>query len=173
MIKSLVPKYSIKNIFELNIDTILEKGYTNLFLDLDNTLDSYKTLLPSDRVKKFINECKEKGITPYIVSNNNSDRVINYGKELDIEVFSSMKKPFKKRLNKLIKEKNIDKSKTLMIGDQIFTDVWGGNNLDIVTILVEPIVKEDQFVTKIKRPLEKIVKKKIKKKKLVKEWGNE
>ena len=173
MIKSLIPDYGIKNIFELNIQSILDKGFTNIFLDLDNTLDSYKEKLPTQRVKTFIKECKEKGITPYIVSNNNSDRVKNYGKELEIEVFSSMNKPFKKRLNKLIKEKGIDKSKTLMIGDQIFTDVWGGNNVGLTTILVEPIVKEDQFVTKIKRPLEKVFKKRMRKKQLVKNWGIE
>ena len=173
MIKALVPDFGIKNIFELNIDSILTKGFTHIFLDLDNTLDSYKTLTPSKRVKNFIDSCKEKGITPYIVSNNKSERVKNYGKELGIEVFSSMNKPFKKRLNKLIEEKGIEKSKILMIGDQIFTDVWGGNNIGVTTLFVEPIVPEDQFVTKIKRPLEKIFKKKMNKKNLIKKWRNQ
>lgn len=172
MIKAFLPDFGINNIFELDIDSILKKGFTNIFLDLDNTLDSYKVLSPSERVKDFINECKNKGITPYIVSNNKSERVKKYGKELDIEVFSSMNKPFKKRLNKLISEKKIDKSKTLMIGDQIFTDIWGGNNIGVTTLLVEPIVKEDQFVTKIKRPLEKLFKKRMNKKHQIRAWRN-
>ena len=170
--KKLIPTYRVKNIFEMDIKSIIQRGFKYIFLDLDNTLDSYRVKSPSDRVKQLIVSYKQNGLTPIIISNNNSERVHNYGKELDIDVYCSMGKPFKRKLNRLIKEHNFPKDEILMIGDQIFTDVWGGNNVNVTTILVEPIVKEDQFVTKIKRPLEKVFKKRLTKKKLSKEWGN-
>ena len=55
-----------------------------------------------------------------------------------------------------IKE-NVQKQHAIMIGDQIFTDVWGGNRFGIKTILVTPIEKRESILTKIKRPLEKVL----------------
>ncbi|MBZ4668522.1 MAG: YqeG family IIIA-type phosphatase, partial [Defluviitaleaceae bacterium] len=48
-------------------------------------------------------------------------------------------------------------NETALIGDQIFTDVWGGNKAGIKTILVVPVSERDEWVTKIKRGLERIV----------------
>ena len=49
-----------------------------------------------------------------------------------------------------------------MIGDQIFTDVWGGNRIGVKTVLVTPINKKESVFTKVKRPFEKIILRKIK-----------
>ena len=49
------------------------------------------------------------------------------------------------------------------VGDQIFTDVIGGNRLKMFSILVEPIAKKDILITRIKRPLENLVIKSYKK----------
>lgn len=172
MFKKLIPTYRIKNLFELNFKTVKEKGYKYIFLDLDNTLDSYKTELPTDRVSQTIQIMKDNELVPLIISNNNSKRVHNYGKALGIDVYPSMGKPFKKKMQKLLKDKNYNPKEILMIGDQVFTDVWGGNNIGVTTMLVEPIVPEDQFVTKIKRPLEKIIKKRFDKKPYSEWWRN-
>ncbi len=49
------------------------------------------------------------------------------------------------------------KSETVVIGDQIFTDIWGGNRLKLLTILVTPIVKKNFIGTFLHRNLEKII----------------
>ena len=46
------------------------------------------------------------------------------------------------------------------MGDQIFTDVIGANRCNMFSILVKPIEEKDYLLTKIKRPLEKLVIKK-------------
>ena len=46
-----------------------------------------------------------------------------------------------------------------MVGDQIFTDVVGGNRCNMFTILVEPIAEKDIWITLIKRPIENAIKK--------------
>ena len=50
-----------------------------------------------------------------------------------------------------------NKDNTLVIGDQIFTDVWGGNRLGIKTILVVPVSDRDEWITWIKRGIERLV----------------
>ena len=46
---------------------------------------------------------------------------------------------------------------TVMVGDQIFTDMWCGHNAGLLCVMTAPICNRDQFVTKIKRPLEKLI----------------
>ena len=52
---------------------------------------------------------------------------------------------------------NLKNVEVAVIGDQIFTDVYGGNRLNMLTILVEQIAIKDIWITKIKRPIEKYV----------------
>ena len=49
-----------------------------------------------------------------------------------------------------------------IVGDQIFTDIMGGNRCNMFTILVEPINEKDFWYTIWKRPIEKKIKSKIK-----------
>ena len=50
----------------------------------------------------------------------------------------------------------IEDNKTIaVIGDQVLTDVFGANRCKMYSILVKPLKKEDIFVTKINRLIEK------------------
>ena len=49
------------------------------------------------------------------------------------------------------------KEEAVIVGDQIFTDVYGGNLVGIQTILVQPVSDRDEWKTKIKRGIEKRV----------------
>lgn len=45
-----------------------------------------------------------------------------------------------------------------MVGDQLFTDIWGGNRAGIFTILVRPISRQELWGTKnISRRLERLI----------------
>ena len=43
------------------------------------------------------------------------------------------------------------------VGDQIFTDVIGANRCKMFSILVKPIEEKDYLITRIKRPIEKMI----------------
>ena len=62
---------------------------------------------------------------------------------------------------KKIQEKLQEKPENIaVVGDQIFTDIVGGNRCKMFTILVEPIAEKDIWITMIKRPIENAIKKK-------------
>ena len=67
------------------------------------------------------------------------------------------KKPFLKGFKKIQQETNIPKENIMMIGDQLFTDVWGGNRFGIKTLLVKRINKTETAISRVKRPFEKII----------------
>ena len=63
----------------------------------------------------------------------------------------------------MMKILNVKNDDVILIGDQIFTDILGGNILNLHTILVEPRDKsKDSILTKIQRFFESFFWKKIK-----------
>ena len=71
-------------------------------------------------------------------------------------------KPFKKGFLKIQKEIKEPPEKIAVVGDQLFTDILGGNRCNMYTILVDPINPKDYWYTAWKRPIENRIKKKIK-----------
>ena len=53
---------------------------------------------------------------------------------------------------------------TAVIGDQLFTDILGGNRLDLYTVWTTPISDEEFVSTKAVRRLERIVVKRFRRK---------
>ncbi|GFR36401.1 hypothetical protein TCEA9_22130 [Thermobrachium celere] len=51
-------------------------------------------------------------------------------------------------------------NETCIIGDQIFTDILGGNRVGIITILVEPLDKREFVFTRLVRKIEYKIRKK-------------
>ena len=50
---------------------------------------------------------------------------------------------------------NADKSKTAIVGDQIFTDIFGANLYGIKSLLVRPVKLEDGWSFKVRRYFER------------------
>ena len=62
-----------------------------------------------------------------------------------------------KKVQRILQEKP---ENIAIVGDQIFTDIVGGNRCKMFTILVDPIAERDIWITLLKRPLENFIKEK-------------
>lgn len=62
------------------------------------------------------------------------------------------------------KQMDLKKEEILVVGDQVMTDVLGGNMAGFYTVLVIPVVQTDGKITKINRFMERIILKRIKNK---------
>ena len=147
--KKIYPNLYYKKVEEITIETLLKNKIKLLILDVDNTLiDYYKNL--SEEVKQWAKEMKGQGIKLYILSNtNNKEKVETVAKMLQIPYKHLAMKPLKRGFKYIQKE----------VGDQIFTDVLGGNRSNMFTILVDPIdEKKDYWYTAWKRPIENKIK---------------
>lgn len=159
----LYPKEYFNNVREISIEFLRKNAIKALILDVDNTLIDYDKNLAEDTIK-WAKNLKEEGIKIYILSNSNKkEKVKTVAEKLKVEYEYFGKKPLKmgfKKVQKKLKEKpeNIG-----VVGDQIFTDVLGGNRCKMFTILVEPIAEKDIWITLIKRPIENAIKNKYKK----------
>jgi len=158
----LLPDLYLDSIFDIDFDELKNRGISTLLFDLDNTIAAYDAPVADERVIEFFTRLKEMGFFVCLVSNNRNDRVVKYADSLDISFISFAKKPFKAGILKACKIFDAKPIDCALIGDQVFTDVFGGNRLGMFTILVKPINPPSRFFIKLKRRLERRVLRKLK-----------
>ena len=170
MLKVFIPYAYAKNIYDIDIEFYKALNIKIIFCDLDNTLDPYFRLVPSEAAHELSKKLEENNIKLVVVSNNTKTRVKRYADQLGCEFISSARKPFTMKTRKYIKNGNISKNDCLIIGDQIFTDVIFGNRLKIKTILCDNLVSKDQFFTKFNKFFDRFIRKSLFKRKKMIFW---
>ncbi len=140
---------------------LTEKGIKLLFTDVDNTLAPYETPDPDDAVKTWLASLKEAGIKVVFVSNNKSPRLDRFNQTLGLAACPNAKKPFVGVLKKTAKEAGTPLFACALLGDQIFTDVWAGKRLGILSLMVAPIKDKTTLFFRTKRRLERPILKKF------------
>lgn len=128
------------NIYEVSGEALARRGIKLLLADLDNTLVPYGVPLPDQKLMNWRDELAAYGVTLFVLSNNRHEsrpRIFSEG--LDVPYIGHAGKPKTHSFHKAMKEMRVTKEQTAIIGDQIFTDVLGGNRAGVSTILVKPI----------------------------------
>ncbi len=162
---NLYPDIYLDNVKEINMELLKKHDIRGLILDIDNTLIDYdKNIL--EGAKEWCNNLKRQGIKMCILSNTNKVyKVKKVADELSLEYEYFAHKPSKKGFRKAKELLKLECINIGVVGDQIFTDVLGGNRSNMKTILTKPIDQRDILITRIKRPFEKIfINKYVKKK---------
>lgn len=158
------PKAHFEKVEQITVEFLQKNKIKALILDVDNTLIDYNRKM-EESVHDWTKEMKKHQIKLYILSNtNHKEKVEEVAKKLAIPYQNLAKKPFKKGFLKVQKELEEKSENIAVIGDQIFTDVIGGNRCQMFTILVEPINEKDFWYTAWKRPIENKIKEKYKQK---------
>lgn len=153
----IYPKDYVASAYEIDFEQLYEKGYKAVLFDVDNTLVAYDVMDAPDELVMFIRGLQSIGFRVGLVSNNTSNRVASLNQKLHLEIMPNAMKPFTFRLKRILKELGAKPEHSIFVGDQLFTDVWVGNSLGLHSILVKPIQKKEQLVTRIKRGLEGFV----------------
>ena len=162
--KKIIPDMYQKDIFSVNYKKLKDKGIKLLVYDFDNTIiDKYKTL-DKEKLKKLFTKLK-KDFEVIVLSNtlkpNKIDAYCNY---LGIKYMMGAKKPFKSGYLKIMEKYKCKDNEIACLGDQLLTDIWGAKRMNIYSILVDPIGKDDTSFTIINRIIEKFVYKNLNKK---------
>jgi len=128
-----------------------------IITDLDNTLVEWDRPLATPEVERWFAALREAGIQVTVVSNNKQERVLTFCQPLGVNYIWAARKPTGRAFMRAVREMDVPIEQTVVIGDQLFTDVLGGNLLGFYTILVVPVTETDGFWTRINRWLERIV----------------
>ena len=161
---SLRPDYYFAKVTEITPEFLQREAMEGLIIDLDNTLGPWQSeTLPSES-KSWLDRIRGAGCRVVLVSNAGQARGRRVAKNLDIHVVAPAGKPFGRGYAAAAKLLSLPKEKIAAVGDQVYTDVFGGNRFGVRTILVEPYGKREFPATKIMRLLEKPVRGRIKRK---------
>lgn len=155
------PDFYLKNIFSITPEFLKNNNIKALLLDADNTLCIYHTDVPVDGVMEWIEEIKSSGIQLHILSNGKPGRLTTFSNNVNLPCFYMSLKPLPFKISKAIKTLGFQKNDVALVGDQMFTDILGGNLAGIKTIWLDYIQIEESKVFKFKRKIENMIKKNL------------
>ncbi|MBY6035403.1 YqeG family HAD IIIA-type phosphatase [Fictibacillus nanhaiensis] len=157
MLKHFLPDQHVQNILDITPEMLVERRVKGIITDLDNTLVEWDRPEATPELIKWFTSIKEKGILITIVSNNTQHRVKSFSDPVGIPFIYSARKPMNKAFKRALLDMKLKNEEVVVIGDQLLTDVLGGNRLGLHTILVVPVASSDGFWTRFNRKLERII----------------
>lgn len=150
-----LPNYFFNKIWDITEEDLKKIGARLLILDVDNTLTEHKQTFLHPKVEEWLTAVKNNTqIQLVIMSNTNNLQIKKIAEEKGIPYLGNVHKPFSYGFKMVMNKVNVKRSEVAIIGDQIYTDILGGNLFGIKTILVTPIKLENTFFFKLKRKLE-------------------
>lgn len=156
-----IPDIYVKSVYDIDYDNLKSRGIKCVLFDLDNTLLPPKTKEVSKKLVDFIKQAKKTNIRFIIYSNSNKKRVSDVAGRLDLEFFYFARKPYRGKIDKIVKKYEYNQSEIAIVGDQLLTDVLFGNRVGITAILVNPLSVNDKIFTKFNRIRERKIYKKL------------
>jgi HAD superfamily phosphatase (TIGR01668 family) len=156
--KFFIPDFYFKSITDIPINFLksLKPGVNCILLDVDETIVPRGSPDVPKNVRKWLTEASANNIKIVLVSNNFKKRVKAVADTLNLPYVCKSLKPLVFGIKKAIKMVQCKKETSILIGDQIFTDILGANLCGIKSILVNPISGDKGTIfSKIKRLAEK------------------
>ena len=156
MLKSFYPKKMVESAYEIPYETLYNDGIRGVIFDVDNTLVPHGAPADERALSLFV-KFHQMGMKTCLLSNNREARVASFAAQVDSPYIYKGGKPSVRGYNKAMEKMGTDKSTTVFVGDQLFTDVYGANRAGIYSFLVKPIHPKEEIQIVIKRRLEAAV----------------
>ncbi len=150
----LRPDLYVRSVGAVDLGALRAEGVTALLVDLDNTLLPRDTSVFTREALDFAAGIREQGMRACLVSNNWHARVHSAAQELGFELVPRALKPLPFAFRKALRLLGATAGEAAVIGDQLFTDVLGGNLVGARTVLVCPLSATDLPHTLLLRKLE-------------------
>ncbi|MDF1542604.1 MAG: YqeG family HAD IIIA-type phosphatase [Anaerosomatales bacterium] len=153
----LAPDLYYSSVTEIDLAMLTEAGVRHLLMDLDNTLMPRDRSDVPDEVREWLDALPGLGMDACLVSNNWHAHVQGVADLIGLPIVAKALKPFPSAFRKGLAALGATPRDAAVIGDQIFTDVLGGNLLGMTTVLVKPQSKSDLPHTLLLRRAERLV----------------
>ena len=157
MLEFLYPKEYLSSVFCITPEKLKALGINTLIFDIDNTLVPYWIKVPTPELEEYFTTLRENGITPAVLSNSREERSKVFCAGLDIPYVYRAGKPLTGGMKRLLEKLGKTPSECAIAGDPIFTDVWVGNSSGVYSFLIKQVSPKDEWITKPKRGIERVI----------------
>ena len=152
-----IPSLHLHSIFDIDLDALQQKGIKGVITNLDNTLVMQDDPNAPKHLVQWFQDVRDRGLKLVIVSNNRRTRVSEFSRPLGIPFVYEARKPFGQPFHRALRLLYTTSRTTCVVGDQLLTDIYGGNRFGMFTIWVDPISDFEGFGTKINRFFERLI----------------
>ena len=159
--EKFIPDMYQKSIFTINYKKLRDLGIKCLLFDVDNTIVPIDEKKPNTKIINLFDELKDMGFKIILFSNAHKKRLEPFKTGLNVDCCALASKPRSKNYLKIINMFDLEVPEVAAIGDQMVTDIYGGNKVGITTILVNQIGIHDLPITYFNRLLERFIMKKL------------
>ena len=150
------PTRYVSRVERIDLDELWAQGKRAIMLDRDNTLVPRDMKSAPESVAAWLDHARELGFSLYMVSNNwHKNQVARSSRELGMTAICFACKPLPFASHRALDRMGVPNEQAVMIGDQLYTDVWAGNFAGVDSILVKPQTHVDLWYTQIFRIFER------------------
>lgn len=162
LLRRFCPVAAVDSILDIDLDVLKANGKSLILLDVDNTLLEWRSESIPATTHEWITKAKSLDIKLCILSNTkNPERLKRISAALEVPFLRGRFKPSTKMYEAAVASNGVKKEEAVMVGDQIFTDVWGANRSGIEAIWVRQMTPRDFIGTKVSRFGERIVRRRL------------
>ncbi len=136
---------------------LVDAGYRFALLDIDNTLLTRDTHEVPRDVSVWLERAREAGIQFCLVSNNWHESVYKVANSLSMPIITKAFKPFPLAFFRARHKLGAKRAETVVIGDQLVTDVIGAHLAGLKAYLLAPLVEQDLPHTLFLRNFERAI----------------
>lgn len=156
MLKKFFPYEHTKSVFDIDYKKLYSLGYRGILFDIDNTLVHHgEDSTPEvDNLFRYIHGL---GLRTLLLSNNDTERIERFIKNIDTPYIPDAGKPKVDSYYKALDILQLKKEEVIVVGDQIFTDIYGANKSGMDSILVDFLRHEDETHFGKRRMVEKYI----------------
>ncbi len=151
------PDLRFECVEQIDVPTLASRGISGVLADLDGTLVGDHQFDVAGSVTAWVDGLRAAGIDVCIVSNSGPARVAPLAAMLDVPFVAHAAKPLRRGIDAGLRVLARPANDVALVGDQLFTDVWGGRRSHLLTILVAPRSADQALLTRLKRPFERLV----------------
>ena len=151
----LKPNIKLHGITDITVELLKQHDIKALLLDVDNTMSTHHGTVLTDGLMEWIAKMSDSGIKLMVLSNSKRFRIEPFAARIGLPFISLGCKPLPTGYLRGVKALGEKRKNVAIVGDQIFTDILGGNIVGVKSILLTPIKLEDGWSFKIRRKLEK------------------
>jgi HAD superfamily phosphatase (TIGR01668 family) len=151
------PNVKLDKITDITISVLQKYNINSLILDVDNTLSTHHGQVLTDGLEEWLDLMRQNGIKMTVLSNSKAPRLEPFAKKIGLDYISLGLKPLPFGFWRALKRLGSKRKNTAIVGDQIFTDIVGGNCVGLKTVLLTPIQLETSLRFRIKRKIESYV----------------
>ena len=153
------PHRMVESVAQVQAAELTAQGIRGVILDLDNTLVLWHQEEMTAEITAWLEELKAAKLKLCILSNSVlGSRSQRIAERIGCAFVRQAAKPSRQGFRKAMQAMETDPAVTAIVGDQMFTDILGGNRSGIYTIMVKPMHKHEFPYTRyVSRPPEKLL----------------